>query len=440
MDRLYWIVAGMVSIVCLSCAQVPGDTPKPQPFTIAMIPDTQNYVDYSHQMNEGFAIDAADLFIEQLAWVAERARSKGGDIAFVASVGDTWQHGTKPIDEGHVALGVGTIENPLFRGHFDPTPKVLSVEIPKATEGYQLIADAGLPFGVPPGNHDYDAMYNVDTHPPNLSKPPRELTMSIDDIGLLHVGGLDNFLSAFGANRPFFADKPWYVGSFGGGTSSAQIFNAGGYSFLHLALEMQPSDAVLEWAREILAAHPGRPTILSTHDYLAPNNERIAGGLLDFTLVDPENHNSPEQMWQKLISQEDQIFLVLCGHYHGQGLRIESNQRGNEVYQVLADFQDRGQAGLDAGQLPGGGLAGGLTGIGDGWLRLLEFNTATAPPTIQMRTYSTHYKKFSSELPTYAGWYREHEQKDMTDEEFLAADEYVLELTDFRARFGLPTH
>ena len=64
---------------------------------------------------------------------------------------------------------------------------------------------------------------------------------------------------------------------------------------------------------------------------------------------------------------------------------------------------------------------------------------ATDPPTIQMRTYSTHYKKFSSELATYAGWYREHEQKNMTDEEFLAADEYVLELTDFRARFGLPT-
>jgi hypothetical protein len=95
MDRLYWNVAGMVSIVCLSCAQVPGDMPKPKSFTIAMIPDTQNYVDYSHQMNEGFAIDAADLFVEQLAWVAERARSKGGDIAFVASVGDTWQHGTK---------------------------------------------------------------------------------------------------------------------------------------------------------------------------------------------------------------------------------------------------------------------------------------------------------------------------------------------------------
>jgi len=40
-------------------------------FQIAKIPDTQDYVDYTHQDAEGFAFDASDQFIEQMAWIAE---------------------------------------------------------------------------------------------------------------------------------------------------------------------------------------------------------------------------------------------------------------------------------------------------------------------------------------------------------------------------------
>ena len=407
-------------------------------FTLAMIPDTQNYLDYTHQKAEGFAIDAAELYIQQMEWIAARSRKNGGDIDFVASVGDTWQHPTLWIDPEHEAMGIGYVANPLFAGHFDPSPKVLEVEVTKAIEGYELIANAGIPFGVPPGNHDYDAMYTVDTYPPNLSKDPAELTFSIEDIGVLHVGGLDNFRTAFGDDSPFFAGKPWYVSSFEGGTSSAQVFDAGGYRFLHLALEMQPGDDVIEWAKGVIALHPGKPTIVSTHDYLSPTAERISGGFLDFTLVDPENHNTPQQMFEKLIEPTDQIFLVLCGHYHGQSLRVEKNAAGGRVYQVLADYQDRGQVGLDAGQPPGG-MGGGPTGIGDGWLRLLRFDTAANPPTIRMQTFSTYYDQYSSELPTYAEWYREHEQPQATDEAFLAAEEYEIVLEDFRQRFGVPS-
>jgi len=435
----------LVSLLTTGCTGLGGETESSfgdssagGSFTIAMIPDTQNYVDYTHQKNEGFAIDAAELFIEHMSWVAERGRANGGEIAFVASVGDTWQHPTLWIDPEHEALGIGRVDNPFFGGHFDPSPKVRSVEVPKAIEGYQLIAAAGIPFGVPPGNHDYDAMYNVDSYPPNTTKKPEEITFDIADLGVLHVGGLESFLSAFGEQTPFFADKPWYVDAFEGGTSSAQVFEAGGYRFLHLALEMQAGDDVIDWARSVIEAHPGLPTIISTHDYLSPTAERLSGGFLDFTLVDPENHNTPEQLFQKLIVPNDQIFLVLCGHYHGQAFRIDENAAGHDVYQVLADYQDRGQVGLDAGQPTGGGLGGGPTGLGDGWLRLLRFDTASDPPRIAMRTFSTHYEEFSSGLPTYAEWYRAHEQPKMSDAEFLAAEEYDIVLEDFRERFGPP--
>jgi hypothetical protein len=109
--------------------------------------------------------------------------------------------------------------------------------------------------------------------------------------------------------------------SYNGGSSSAQRFDAGGYEFLHITLEMQPGDAVLQWAESIIAANPGLPTIVTTHDYLSTSGKRLPNPLIDLARIEPENHNSAEQLWRKLIRRHDQIFLVLCGHQHGQSFR-----------------------------------------------------------------------------------------------------------------------
>ena len=83
------------------------------------------------------------------------------------------------------------------------------------------------------------------------------MSSTVEDLGLLHVGGLDNFRSVFGDKSDFFRDKSWYIASYKGGANSAQKFSAGGYTFLHLALEMHPSDAVITWAGSVLTANPG---------------------------------------------------------------------------------------------------------------------------------------------------------------------------------------
>ncbi len=406
-------------------------------FEIAMIPDTQNYVDYSHQRAEGFVFDASNLLMEQMRWIASRSQAQGGNVVFVAAVGDVWQHQSLPMDEEHADRGMGRIENPLFAGHFDPTPKTRSIEIPKAIAAYQILADAEIPFGVAPGNHDYDAMWTSDQFPPDTKKPRDQLTFSVEDIGMLHVGGLDNFRSAFGDDKPFFKGKRWYVASFRGGANSAQVFEAGGYEFLHFALEMQAGDDVLAWVESVMAEYPGRPTILSTHDYLDRTGRRHPNPIIDLDRVDPDEHNSAEELFQKLIARNDQIFLVLCGHQHGQSFRVDLNEKGNEVYQMLADYQDRGKAGLDSGQ-PLDPFLRGPTGLGDGWLRMLRFETGGVAPRIDVRTYSTHYRALSSELEDYAPSYRPHEQPEMTDAEFLAAEEFTIPLVDFRKRFGPP--
>ncbi len=430
--RAHLIVA--LALVEIAGCTTPTPTPSPAsgPFAIAVIPDTQNYVDYSHQRNEGFALDANELFLEQMREIAARE-----DVAFVASVGDVWQHQTLEIDPEHAARGHRAIDNPFFASELSPTDKARTVEIPKAIEGYRILAEAGIPFGVAPGNHDYDAMWSAAGFPPDVHKDPRELRMTPDDLGMFHIGGLDNFRSVFGDRSEFFRGKEWYVASHAGGANSAQVFEGGGYRFLHITLQMAASDEVLAWAAYVIEAHPGKPTIVTTHDYLDPRAERRANPIVDLPRIDPDHHNSAEQVFEEFISQHDQIFLVLCGHHHGQSRRLDHNRFGHDVHQLLADYQDRGQVGLAAGQ-PLGRWRGTPVGIGDGWYRLMIFDLADEPPRVQVRTRSSYYKKIAPELDSYSDWYREREQPDLSDPEFIAEEHFDLLLDDFRERFGPP--
>jgi hypothetical protein len=420
-----------VAFLLVSGCQAGKSTPNSS-FTLAVIPDTQNYIDFRHQKAEGFELDSSALFIEQMQYIADHSTSNGGNIVFATAVGDVWQHQTRTIDAEHLQRGIGIEPNPILARNSVRVDQVLKVEIPKAIEGYRIISQAGLPFAVAPGNHDYDAMWSVSGYPPRRDKKFHELERIVEDMGMLHVGGLDNFRSAFGETSDFFNNKPWYIASHNGGANSAQRFMAGGYRFLHLALEMQPGDDVISWVESVLSANPGLPTIITTHDYLNASGERQPQALVDLARVDSDYHNSAEQIWDSLFSRHDQIFLVLCGHQKGQSTRVDANVNGKLVYQVLADYQDRGQAGIDAGR------SKRFVGIGDGWFRLMQFDFSVEPATIRVKTYSSYFGKFSGEVDNYANWYKAREQPNLSDLEFYAADDFIIRLDDFFQRFGKP--
>ena len=404
-------------------------------FTIAVIPDTQNYLDFNNQKSAGFDFDASELFIQQMQYLAQRKVKGLGDIAFVASVGDVWQHQTKVSDEGHSARGIIYTPNPIIESMVKVTPETLTMEVPKALEGYQILADSGIPFGVAPGNHDYDAIWTTTKFPPNLDKPKAELKMTAEDIGVLHVGGLDNFRSVFGSDSHWYENKAWYIASYNGGSSSAQKFSAGDYTFLHLALEMHPGDGVIAWAESVIAANSGLPTIISTHDYLNINGERKGHPIEDLATVDPEMHNNAQDVWEKLFSQHSQIFLVLSGHQYGQSYRVDPNKNGHLVYQILANYQDRKQVSRELKR--GYSDSNRSTKLGDGWLRLMHFDLKSVVPTITVKTYSSYYSKFSNEEENYAKWYKLSEHPDLSDAEFLRKDDFIIKLMDFHSRFNV---
>ncbi|MCZ6830452.1 MAG: hypothetical protein O7F73_12865 [Gammaproteobacteria bacterium] len=122
---------------------------------------------------------------------------------------------------------------------------------------------------------------------------------------------------------------------------------------------------------------------------------------------------------------------------HGHSWRVDDNSSGHKVYQILADYQHRGQAGIDAGQ-PLDPYRKIAPGIGDGWYRLMQFDLGTDTPRVQVKTYSSHYQSLSGELASYSDWYKHQTHAGKTDAEFLASEDFEFELVDFRERFGPP--
>jgi hypothetical protein len=409
-----------------------------QKFTFVVIPDTQNIVNYTHQLDKGFPVDGGAMFIEHMEYIASNIEARGGEVAFVTSVGDVWQHTDNVIDPGHYARGL----RPL-----NPAPADISLhlegikdfELPLSRRGYDILAQSGIEFSVVPGNHDYNTAWMDSNFPidPVKVKALQDINGRLFPgsdpkvVGMRHYGGLETFNSVFGDDSDYFKDKSWYISSFNGGANSAQIFEAGGYKFLHFGFEMQAGQAVIDWAQSVIDKYPGLPTMMTTHDYIMPDGERKARAWIDFASIDPTEHLGAEQIWQSFLSKNDQIFMVFSGHYQGQAYRVDNNDFGNSVYQLLSNYQGRGQsANPKPGERP--------SGLSDGWLRLMNFDFSNDVPTIDVRTYSTYYKKYSNEIPEYANWYKNIEQPEMSDAEFKAADHFTIELGDFKKRFGEP--
>ncbi len=327
-------------------------------FSIAVIPDTQNYVDELKAQPESF-----NDFLAETRHLANNKATL--DLAFVTHVGDVVQHGDRYASEWT-----------------------------RAYQAMEVLSKADVPFGMTPGNHDYDNMAHSTNNRP------------------LRGGVMWN--RYFGATSAFFAGKPWYGGadvrlldsagapSANAGMSSCQTFSAGGKKFLNISLQMEAGDNALAWAQSMIDGHPGYDVIITTHSYLSPpaphdNSEPLAipatRNQPGYLVNSPDGWNGARQMWDKLISKNDRVFMVLCGHMwnppvdgvsQGENIRVDANSFGHPVYQLLTDFQGN-TVGIDGipGHEPGGA----------GWLRFMTFDMVAK--TIHFRTYSPVLNKFA---------------------------------------------
>jgi hypothetical protein len=216
-------------------------------FTIVTLPDTQFY-------SQSYPA----TFTAQTTWIRDSAGTL--NTVFVAHLGDITNGATQP-------------------------------EWKNASASMQVLDAAGIPNGVPPGNHDFS------------------------NIGL--------YDATFPVSR--YSANDWYADSMPGRANrdSYQLFSAGGLDFIILHLEYNPDTDVRTWARGILAGNGSRRAIVVTHEYMGSSGRSSVG----------------DGLWTSLVSPHCNVFLVLSGHYVRENRLTSTNSCGNPVYQALQDYQ-----------------------------------------------------------------------------------------------------
>jgi hypothetical protein len=147
-------------------------------------------------------------------------------------------------------------------------------------------------------------------------------------------------------------------------------FNAAGMKFLIVSLECKPRDEVLDWANKVVAEHPEHRVIILTHAYMRSNGKRFLR--LGYKITG----NAGEAIWQKLVSKHKNIFMVLCGHASGEAVLTSKGDHGNQVHQVLSDYQ-------------------GMHNGGESWLRYMVFEPTENK--IKVYTYNPALNKFRNQ-------------------------------------------
>jgi len=279
-------------------------------FTVIGLPDTQNY-------SSSFPA----IFTAQTAWVVDQRAAL--DIRFVSHYGDIVNNADQPVQWA------------------------------RADESMSLLDDAGIIYGVCPGNHDITA--SGSSGQPYIPQP---------------------YLERFGPSR--FGGRAWFGGASPSGMSSYQYFSAGGMEFLSLHLECDTPVRELAWAQGILDENRDRPVLVTTHRYLQDAEDYTSGvplvssGRYPPIWYSVEGTYTPDgiqsnEFFDWFIRKNPSIFMVNCGHFHEEYRQVSTNVAGLPVHEVLADFQDD----------PNGG---------DGWMRIMRFDVATN--TIDVDTYS----------------------------------------------------
>ena len=138
----------------------------------------------------------------------------------------------------------------------------------------------------------------------------------------------------------------------------------------------------LGWARTLLEAHPELPTIITTHAYLwdSPGNEgRFPDSAREGYIMDGDRKvkvgSSGETIFRELVAPFPQVFMVVNGHYHrrpsgdpddGEYHQVSLNNAGKPVFEMLSNYQSWSNGGdgwLRIVEFVPGGGEGGLDRI-----------------------------------------------------------------------------
>jgi len=295
--------------------------PPPDDFSLVLIPDTQHYT-----------IESADpTYSDQMRWIRDNAAPRR--LAFAIHLGD--------ITEDH-----------------ERSPH----EWAMADEAHGILDNAGFPYSIIPGNHDYP-------RPSGRGEPLRR--------------GLVSYNRYFGPGR--FTGRSWYVGHFPPeqNLNNVTFFEASGMPFMVLSLEYAPTKDAMCWADSVIKSNPDRRAIVATHCYLGDTSRTICGTNPSYSITGADGR----VLWDELLARHSSVVLTLAGHVNGASYfrTLRSNGQpapagaplADVVTEILTNYQSEppvpALAAISAGEYESDA---GHRVHGNGWLRLLRFAPA----------------------------------------------------------------
>ena len=166
-------------------------------------------------------------------------------------------------------------------------------------------------------------------------------------------------------------------------------FSVGGVDYLNIIINYESSDSVLQWAADVIEAHPNHRVIVGTHVYLLEDGSY--DNEMNPSFGDSGIVNNAQQVWDKLISQHENIFMVLCGHNSTDDVLVQhkTGVNGNQITEIRVNSQYTDLVYMNKDGDHRGGSENGV-----GMVTLLYFkNDGT-------QVAAEHYS-------TLRGWYRE---------------------------------
>lgn len=300
---LLWFAALVAPVSVLAQAS-------PSDFSFVLLPDTQNEAQYF-----------PDVLSSQTQWIANNRTQL--NVQAVLGLGDIVNNGTDPAQQANADTAIRQLD------------------------------DAGIPYFLAIGNHDYDGG---------------------EDDGVV-ARAVTGFNQWFGPSR--YAGKSYYKGNFPSGSN--ENFYGGltinGKQYLILVLEYIPRTTSLDWAASIVQANPDKEVIVVTHSFL----------FVDGTTADrcdtqdkPRKDNDGEQMWESFVSKYPNIIMVVNGHLtNGEAARrADLGINGNLINSMFSNYQ------TDANG-------------GNGWLRIVTVHPSSN--TISVQTYSPFLNAYKTD-------------------------------------------
>lgn len=256
-------------------------------YTIAVLPDTQNYTE-----------EHAHIFGDMTRFLADNKQSM--NLQFVAHVGD-------------------------ITGSNQPGQWQI------ASDAYEALEAAGIGYSLLPGNHDLAEGGTANDHSSNL-----------DD----WFGAERYFADAASGTFGVYDGEPDSVKN-----NYKTFTAPDGTRWISLNLEFGPRDDVLRWADEVLTQFADHRAMVSTHHYTnfgdiaGPQSGPLytEGTGKDYGLNDgPQGTSDGRDIWDGLISKHGNVSFVFSGHVFGDGAEtiVRQGEQGNTVFQMFVNYQN----------------------------------------------------------------------------------------------------